>query len=696
MSNFHLLNEKIKKGIIQKLGWKDLKSVQEKAIPEILDGKNLIVLAPTAGGKTEAAFFPILNKIENMKLNSVSTIYISPIKALLNNQEERLKTLSSFIYEDIFKWHGDVSKTDKKKFIKNPKQILMITPESIEVILMNKGINKEALFGNLHFVVIDEIHALAQSERGTHLLALIERLQKYSKYEIQRIGLSATVGNPEELLNWISGKSSRDKKVIYPDKSKAEKKIEIIKCEKDGSLKNEVIKRVYNRKALVFSNNRRDTEKLKLNLDKAQIKAYVHHSSIDKMFREEAEESFKIGNNSTIVATNTLELGIDIGDLDIVLHIDNPSSVSSFLQKMGRTGRRQNQVSYFVFLPTTLESLVFSVAIMELAIKKWVDNIIFSKKRYDILLHQILTLSLSEFGIEIDYIFDTLNRCYSFSEISEKDYNVLLEYMCKERLINIEKNRIYIGENSEKNLGKMNFLALYSTFETPKEFTVINRGKSIGTVESWYVNALGEKGAFILAGRCWETKKIDTNNYKIYVNETKIANPPKWFSSGKIISYELSQEVLNVLISDEKYPYLNDKEQAILDTYRYEIQEKEIKKGEIKIIENAKLIEITTYMGDRINYTMGSAITLLDDRLELKGVSYLGFAIKKNKSDIKKKEIEDYIDKIRNNTNFYNKDIKEEMTEKLNDFSLSKFQKYLPENLRKKLIADYIFDFRKV
>src|SRR5690625_5094379 len=213
MSKFHLLCEPIRSGIVSKLEWRSLTPIQEMTIPEVIAGKNLILLAPTAGGKTEAAFFPILHNIHTEGLDGLSVIYVSPIKALLNNQEERLNKLSSFVYREVFKWQGDVASGEKGKYFKNPSSVLMITPESLEAMLMNKKINKNELFKNVRAVVIDEIHSFAEGERGVHLMAVLERIQEYSNHDIQRIGLSATVGNPEQIIEWLQGSSRREKGV---------------------------------------------------------------------------------------------------------------------------------------------------------------------------------------------------------------------------------------------------------------------------------------------------------------------------------------------------------------------------------------------------------------------------------------------------------------------------------------------------
>lgn len=693
MSNFEMLHQNIQNGIIKKLGWKSLTPVQEKTIPEIINGKNLIVLAPTAGGKTEAAFLPILSEVMTKELTPVSVLYISPIKALLNNQEERLRELSSFIYGDVFKWHGDVEKTNKNKFIKNKAHVLMITPESLEVILMNKLANKEELFKDLHYIVIDEIHAFAESERGTHLMALIERVQKFSNYDIQRIGLSATVGNPDKLLEWLQGSSTREKSVVYPGGEKKNKKIEIRFCKDEEERTQEILKRIVSRKALVFSNNRKDAELLKLRMEKENIDSYIHHSSINKFFREKTEESFKIGKTNTIIATNTLELGIDIGALDVVLHLEMPSSVSSFLQKLGRTGRREGKVSHFVFLPSNEENLVMSIAILNLAMKKWVENVFVTDKAYDILLHQTLTICLSSYGADIDDIFNTLSKVYSFSGISNEEYRYLIEYMVKETILHQDKNRIFLGDKGQSIFGKMNYIDLYSTFETPSEFTVNNKGKSIGTIESWFVKALGEKFNFILGGKCWETVKIDQKKFIVYVEPSPFADPPKWVSGGKMISYELSQEYFNIIVGDTDFVFLNNKEKDILEEFRSGQKDLGLEKASIYVEERNTDFNFYTYLGDKLNYTMGHSVTLLDDRLSLKGVGWKGFSIKKNKSNISLNEIKEFVEKLIKSPEFFDLDIKNQLLQKLPDNSFSKYQKYLPIDLRKKMIYEYLYDF---
>jgi len=696
ISNFNLLCKPLKNKIINKLGWRELTPVQEMTIPEILADKNVIILAPTAGGKTEAAFFPILHKIYEEKTEGTSVLYVSPIKALLNNQEERLKTLSSFVYCNVFKWHGDVEAYEKSKALKNPTNILMITPESLEVILMSKKLDNSIFFKNIRFIVIDEIHSFAGGERGIQLMALVERIQKHSIYDIQRIGLSATVGNPKTIGEWMQGSSNREYCVIDPPKLNSQKRIEIKMINKNEDFADEICKRLYGKKSLFFSNSRSGAEVLKKQIESKGIEAYVHHSSIDKRFREKAEEKFKIGKNTCIIATSTLELGIDIGDLDIVLQLDSPSTVSSFLQRMGRTGRRKGSVTHFVFFPTKETKFILSIAILNLAIKKWVEGVYVTKLSYDLLFHQILTMSMSESGINKDYLFEVMKNVYSFSDINNLEYEYLLNYMVEMKFIQIERNTVYIDSETEKVFGRQNFMSLYSAFETNKEFTVKFRNRSIGTLERWFVNALSENFQFILAGKYWQSDKIDYDNSVIHVIKATSAMPPKWMSGEGFYSFELSQEILGVISSDEDYSYLNDYEKSLLNATRYEEKSFGLRSGKIIIEKIKDGYQFYTYAGNSVNYTLASVFSLINSIIDVKLVNWSGFKIVAADKIYRpsSKEILEVIQMINTNEEYFNT-IYPKLVERVPDISMSKYQKYLPENLRKKMIADYVYDISK-
>lgn len=696
MSNFNLLCEPIKNGIVHKLGWRELTPIQELTIPQIIDGKNVVILAPTAGGKTEAAFFPVLNLLFQEQLEGTSILYVSPIKALLNNQEERLKRLSSFVYGSVFKWHGDVETGEKAKFFKEPSSILMITPESLEVILMSKKIDKDEFFKNIRCIVIDEIHSFANSERGIHLMALLERIQQYSKHDIQRIGLSATVGNPEEIGIWMRGSSKRDVVVINPPKEKKAKKIEIKVANRNEDFGKEITKRIYGKKSLLFSNSRSGAEGIKDLLTLNRIEAYVHHSSIDKRFRELAEEKFKIGTNTCIIATSTLELGIDIGDLDIVLQLEAPYSVSSFLQRLGRTGRRKDSIAHFIFFPTKPEKLLLAVAVLNLAISGYVEDVYVSNISYDLMFQQILTMTLSSFGISKDNPYNILNKAYSFSGINKENYDELIKYMIDNKFLQCDRGKVYIDDETEKRFGYQNFITLYSAFETNKEFTVRFKNRAIGTLERWFVNALGEDFQFVLAGKAWQTDKINYDKSVIYVVEAQSAMPPRWMSADGFLSFELAQEMLQILTSETKYPYINEYEAELIDDMRYENQAFGQKMNRMIIEEKKDGYDFYTFAGNKVNYTIAMSLLSISPAIEVKSVTWKGFRLKAFDKDLKPKyeDVFESIRKIKTNHNYFAENLNN-LIERVPDISLSKYQKYLPSNFRKIMIADYVYDFKK-
>ncbi len=307
--DFDRLSPALQCQIVNGLGFKELRPVQLNAIGPILDGENCVVLAPTAGGKTEAAFFPLLSQMDQHDWRPVSVIYVAPIVALLNNQEHRLQQYAGLIGRRAFKWHGDVGASARKRFVADPSDILLTTPESLEVMLMSSRVPAKRLFQGLQAIVIDEIHAFVGDDRGGHLSSVLERLSRYCGRDVQRIGLSATVGNPEDFLRWVKGSSARAGRVLYP--VGASKQPEI-KLDYVGHLENAaaVIAALHpGEKRLVFVDSRRRVESLGKLLLERGVDAHVTHSSLSKEQREIAQRAFEDGKNCVIVATSALELG---------------------------------------------------------------------------------------------------------------------------------------------------------------------------------------------------------------------------------------------------------------------------------------------------------------------------------------------------------------------------------------------------
>ncbi|MCK5796320.1 MAG: DEAD/DEAH box helicase, partial [Deltaproteobacteria bacterium] len=429
MAAFDRLSPALQYQVANGLGWTSLRPVQERAIDAVLDGCNCIVLAPTAGGKTEAALFPLLSLMDTEERQAVSLLYVAPIRALLNNQEARLQSLSALVGRRAFKWHGDVNQSARKRFLDDPTDILAITPESLEAMLIGAKVPVRRLFAPLQAVVVDEVHAFAAGDRGGHLMAVLERLARFSQHDFQRIGLSATVGNPEEIGRWLQGSSARRSVVVDPPKVSVDPKLSL---DFVGHLENaaKVIEQLHRgKKRLVFADSRRLTEELAHHLGQREVDVHLSHSSLSISERNAAERAFAEGDNCVIVATSALELGIDVGDLDHVLQIDCPSTVSSFLQRMGRTGRREGTEPNCTFLVLKDQKLVQAAALLRLHAEGYVESVKPSARASHLLAHQIMALTLQETGVPVDSWWAWVSNAAPFADLRAADRQELLDHM---------------------------------------------------------------------------------------------------------------------------------------------------------------------------------------------------------------------------------------------------------------------------
>lgn len=692
-SAFFCLSPRLQHGISQVLGWGSLRPVQELTIQAILGGNNCLVLAPTAGGKTEAAFFPILDLIYQQKLAPVNALYISPIRALLNNQEPRLIKLAGLVGATAFKWHGDVLQSERQRFLRNPAHILMTTPESLEVMLISPKIDKAALFAGLRFVVVDEIHHFAADDRGAHLVAILERLIQYTDQDIQRIGLSATVGNPETVAHWLNGSSKRSSQIIDPPHEAASRLIRIDTYQDEDDLANKVAPLVKGRKTLFFVEGRKLAEGVKQAIDGVTAITYVHHSSIGRELREEAEQSFAFGHGSQcIVCTSTMELGIDVGDLDAILQQEAPATVSSFMQRMGRTGRRPGARAEMNFFCRDEMALLRATALVNLARHNWIEPVKPAKYAIQILAHQILAQALQYYGIRRDDLWNVARSVQCFSGIAMQDYDLLLEHLVKTDVLNRVDGLYVFGKTGEKQFGRQNFLSLYSVFETPEEIKVLTADRRmIGTLQAWFVQLTSGKGEmiFVLAGQAWLVKHIDLEAGEIIVTPAPRGAIPRWNSGGALIGKEIAEAMRSCLASNDTYTFLTLKAQQRLDKMRCEW-------GEIVMAEKIPLRlhgrewELYTFAGDRINILLGQAFEMITGC----GVSgdSLSLRIKPVSTDpIPPSMVTQAIDQMRTDDYFSPERILT-LAKRLPSSRWSKFQPLLPKELEARFLAEKIFD----
>lgn len=569
--SFHPL---LRHHLVNTLGWPGLRPLQELAAAPILAGEHALVIAPTAGGKTEAAVLPAISRILTENWDGTSILYLCPLKALLNNLHERLETYFGMVGYEVGLWHGDISAGDRKKIETNKPACLLTTPESLEVMLISSRRELRELLVNVRMVVIDEIHAFAGDDRGLHLLAVVERIQRLAGREFQRIGLSATVGNPDILIDWLAGHCEGGRRVVSVEAASVEADVCV---DYVGSLENAayIISQLHEgEKRLVFCDSRRRVEELAVMLRGHGISTFVSHSSLSAGQRREAEAAFSSDSNCVIVATSTLELGIDVGDLDRVIQIDAPGTVASFLQRIGRTGRRPGSTRNCLFLATSDNALLHATALVSLWEKGYVEPIVAPRDPYHLFVQQLLALTLQTGGIRVDGWRDWLGRFPAFSHMPSDDISILIQHLIDSRILFSDGVLLSIGDEGEKRFGRKHFLELVSVFTSPPLFDVVHGNNSIGMVD-WLTVAVEEgkeRRPLILSGRAWDIQNIDFSARKVFVTPSAAKGRARWYGQGQGLSFKMAREVRDVLLSDENSPRWSNrcrvKIEALRDEYR--------------------------------------------------------------------------------------------------------------------------------
>ncbi len=696
-STFFRLSPRLQDGIAHVLGWSTLRPVQELTIPAVLAGRNCIVLAPTAGGKTEAAFFPILDITYREKLEPVCVLYISPLRALLNNQEPRLQSLTGLVGATAFKWHGDVGQGPRRRFLAEPAHVLMTTPESLEVMLISPKVDKVHVFGGLRFAVIDEIHSFAASDRGAHLMAVLERLTRYTSSDVQRIGLSATVGNPDAIGRWMQGSSERSLAIIHPPGVAQSRLIRVDVYDNDEDLSRRVVPLVSGRKTLFFVEGRRLAEGVKQALQSVTVTSYVHHSAVGRELREEAEHSFTHSREEQcIVCTSTMELGIDVGDLDAVLQLDAPATVSSFVQRLGRTGRRPGTQAEMDFLCGEEMALVRAAALVNLARRGWIEPVQPDQRAVHVLAHQTLAHALQFYGVRSAKVWTLLEKAQPFSLISREDFEHLVEHLVEQGVLSSIDGLLIIGPEGEARYGRKNFLDLYSVFETPQEVRVLTTDRLVvGTLQTWFVQQVseGEDFVFALAGRTWQVKYLDLDEAEMIVEPAPRGLPPRWGGGGPLLGREIAEEMRNVLRSREPYSFLSQQARERLEAMRLEWRDL-LGEGSLSYRQRGREWMLYTFAGDRINLLLAKALSLVLE-CPVTGDSLALCAKPPGGTTMDKRDLLQALESIRE-PGFFSTDRVAAMVRALPQGRLSKFQPLLPPDLEARFLAERLFDIQSL
>ncbi len=589
---------------IYRSGWKALRGVQNAAAGAIFGtGDNVLITASTASGKTEAAFFPILTLLDEEPSSTVGVLYIAPLKALINDQFGRLSELCDEAGIRVTRWHGDAPQSGKKKLLDRPSGILQITPESLESLMINKHMEIPSLFGDLRFIVIDEIHSLLRGDRGGQTFCLIERLCRLAGCDPRRIGLSATIGDPEEAGKFLSA-GSRHGTVIprfdggkevwrlsmehffnsfpqagdFDDEDEsaglmlpenAEEPQDTAPRAADPGL-GYIFEHTKGRKCLVFTNSREECETVCQSLrqyceaNHEPDRFLIHHGNLSASYRESAEENMKDDDSlMSVCATATLELGIDIGRLERAFQIDAPFTVSGFLQRMGRTGRRGGpEEMWFVMreehpeardmLPVMIPwYLVQGIALIQLYIEeRFVEPPATGKLPFSLLYHQTMSTLASGGEMTPRELASRVLTLSAFRNISREDYQVLLRHLLKTDHINrTENGGLIVGLTGERIVNSYKF---YAVFQENIEYSVRCGSEEIGTIVK--PPPVGDKIA--ISGRVWVVDEVDHKRRELYCTMVK-GNIPAYFGDVPGDIHTRILERMHTVLSEETlYPYL--------------------------------------------------------------------------------------------------------------------------------------------
>ncbi len=592
---------------IYRSGWQALRGIQNAAGEAIFGTDHHVLLtASTASGKTEAAFFPILTLLSEDPPRSVGVLYIAPLKALINDQFERLQTLCEEAHIPVHKWHGDVGQSRKKKVLDHPSGILQITPESLEAMMITKRMEIPSLFHDLRFIVIDEIHAMLRGDRGLQTFCLIERLCKAAGCHPRRIGLSATIASPEAAGRFLAAGSpagtvipkveggkevwrlsmehfyTADPQTAAPERDSRPEGIADIAPEGADPAIGYIFEHTYGRKCLIFTNSREECESVcqylrqYCEINHEPDRFLIHHGNLSASYRENAEEEMKDDTSfKSVCATATLELGIDIGRLERAFHINAPFTVSGFLQRLGRTGRRGNPSEmWFVMREDHAEvrdpfpahlpwPLLQGIALIQLyREERFVEPPREDRMPYSLLYHQTMSTLASCGEMTPAELASRVLTLSCFRRITREDYRKLLLHLLEtDHISRTENGGLLLGLTGERIVGQYKF---YAVFQENIEYLVRTGSEQLGTIVK--PPPVGDKIA--IAGRVWRVDEVD--HKKRTVSCTLVGGHiPAYFGNvAGDMHTRILERMRQVLAEDTRYPYMMPHAAARLEEAR--------------------------------------------------------------------------------------------------------------------------------
>ncbi|UEQ77341.1 DEAD/DEAH box helicase [Chryseobacterium arthrosphaerae] len=704
MTAFNLLSEPIRKYIRDKK-WESLRKIQEAAIQRIITtDNNYVLISRTASGKTEAAFLPVLSKV-NFKETGVKVLYISPLIALINDQFTRVESLCEYLDVRVTKWHGEAAKGAKDRLLKNPEGIVLITPESLEAMFVNKPYNIKHLFSTLDYIVIDEIHSFLGSDRGTQLQSLLNRLQKVNTKKISIVGLSATVSDANQYIELKNFLGDPDQTKIIRDTTPkpinvAFKYFENGINELPVELLEDLYEQTKNSKVLIFPNFRGRVEEVSVKLRKESERKgghknyFSHHSSVDKEVREDIEKFAKEDTSHQkfcISCTSTLELGIDIGSVDEVVQIDSTNSIASLIQRVGRSGRREGKASNLSLYATEKWSLLQSLACWQLYKEQYIEPIAVIEKPYDILLHQLLSIIKGRSGITLDHLCREILTNNTFRYIRPEETEEIIHYLVETDLVEKLGSQLIIGVEGEKIVNNKDF---YSVFSTETFLKVSNNGNKIGELPLSF--QLKKDENVFLAARIWKIIDVDFKSKKVNVIPAKDGKKPLFFGSSGDTAYKIREKMLEILINEDKIEGMSQNGKNIIDILRKKFSICNIKNisNERPLLISNNHLRFYSFTSSGINRTIKFLMNMEDVKCQYSEQSS-SFYLKS-----------DTIEDLQNLRDSFKLNMRKIASKRDVDIALavelennpvlldfSKWGKYLPKDYQIELLKEKYFDF---
>ena len=643
--------------------WEELRDIQEQAVAPILNGRDVLISSATASGKTEAAFLPICTALAEDAAESLGVIYIAPLKALINDQQRRLEPLFESINSPVTPWHGDIADSVKRRLVERPRGALLITPESLEALFVTRGTAIPRLIEELRYIVVDELHVFIGTERGRQLQSLMRRLDLAAKRRLPRVALSATLGDLDLAAEFLRPPQGGEVERITSSALGREVRMQVRGYlvsrppttdeqaaaveQGGGSVERmatgddlEVSRHLYETLRggthLVFANRRAEVERFADLLRRQAARAHLpnefwpHHGSLSREIREEAEARLRGARPATVVATTTLELGIDIGSVDSIAQIGTPGSVASLRQRLGRSGRRAGAPSVIRIYVQEDEiggntapqdqlrsSLVQAVAMIRLLIHRWVEGPPPAALHLSTLVQQVLSLTAQHGGFRAADAYRALCSSGPFATVDQSTFGQLLRDLASHELLSQTHDGTMVLDLAGERL--VNHYDFYAAFTSPDEWKLLTNGRTLGTLPVTF--PLMPDLFLIFAGRRWRIVEVHEGRHEVELEPAAGGIPPTFGGSGAVIHDRVRDEMRRVYEDDDDPVFLDSTGRELLAEGRRTFQRFALRGR--PFLRHGRHTLLFPWVGDRIMNTLALQLRARGVAVAIEGTALL-------------------------------------------------------------------------